>query len=134
VIVVDASVALAWCFADENDEIADRALDRVVREGGCAPAHWPMEIANGLRSAERRGRVDEKGVERGGRLLGGLGIEIVPVELSTALSALDVARSEGLSAYDAVYLDLAWYRELSLATVDAAVANACRRKGITLVA
>jgi predicted nucleic acid-binding protein len=132
-IVVDASIALAWCFADEADAYADRVLDMVAREGACAPAHWTAEVANGLRSAERRGRTDADGVARAGRLLGNLGVEVVPVELSAAMIALEVARQEELSAYDAIYLDLAWFRRLPLATIDQAVARACRHRGIGLV-
>ena len=56
-IVVDASVALAWCLADEQDELTERVLQRVVADGAIAPAHWSLEVANGLWSAERRGRL-----------------------------------------------------------------------------
>ena len=52
--VVDASVILAWCLLDEASLIADRVIDRLLTEGGIAPAHWPLEVANGLRMAERR--------------------------------------------------------------------------------
>jgi predicted nucleic acid-binding protein len=129
-IVVDASVTLAWCFLDENDDEARRALDRVVREGAVAPAHWPLEVANGLRSAKRRGRIDDEGIGRAGRLLNDLGIEIAPVELSTALGTLETADAYDLSAYDALYLDLAWIRALPLATIDTPLSAACRRHGV----
>ncbi|MGH2406756.1 MAG: type II toxin-antitoxin system VapC family toxin [Candidatus Limnocylindrales bacterium] len=133
-IVVDASIALAWCFANEQDEYADRILDRVIRESAIAPAHWPLEVANGLRTAERCGRIADADVSRASRLLNDLGVEIVPVELSTATgSVLDVARDHDLTTYDAVYLDLASFRGLSLATIDGALAAACRRAGVDLV-
>ncbi len=128
-IVVDASVALAWCLADEEDAYAERILEGVAREGAIAPAHWPVEVANGLRSAERRGRLAEDELPRLGKLLNDLGIDIVPVELTTALSALDVARGHDLSVNDAVYLDLALYRKLSLATLDDRLVTACANAG-----
>jgi predicted nucleic acid-binding protein len=56
VFVVDASVALAWCFADETSDYADRILGRLEQDDAVAPAIWPLELANGLRTAERRGR------------------------------------------------------------------------------
>ena len=129
-IVVDASIALAWCLGDEGDEYAERMLDRAVAETAIAPAHWPIEVANGLRSAERRGRIDAEELWQVGKLLKDLGVEIVPVELSTALGTLDTARDHDLSAYDAVYLDLARSRDLPLATIDRPLAKACRKAGV----
>ena len=128
-IVVDASVALAWCLADEADEYAERVLERVSREGAVAPAHWPMEVADGLRSAERRGRLKPDELPRLGRLLADLGVQILPVELTTALLALDTAREHDLSVYDAVYLDLALFRNVPLATLDDRLARACEQAG-----
>lgn len=129
-IVVDASVTLAWCLADEADEYAERILDRVASESAIAPAHWPIEVANGLRTAERRGRIAADDLFRVSKLLNDLGVEIVPVELSTALGTLETARTHDLSAYDAVYLDLAQFRGLALATIDGSLAKACRDLGV----
>jgi predicted nucleic acid-binding protein len=135
VIVVDASVALAWCLADEGDEYAERMLARVALETALAPAHWPLEVANGLLSAERRGRIGADDQPTLARLLDGLGVEIVPVELSTVLwSVLDVAREHGLSAYDAAYLDLARFKGLPLATLDVPLRDACRSAGVEVAA
>ncbi len=133
-IVVDASVALAWCLKDETSDFADRALERVIAEGGSAPAHWPMEVANGIRSAERRGRIDEEEIAQVSQLLDRLGIEVVPVELTTAMwSILDAARAHDLSAYNAAYLDLARFRRVPLATLDDRLRKACKSAGVGLV-
>ena len=35
-IVVDASVALAWCLSDEEDELAERVLVQVAADGAIA--------------------------------------------------------------------------------------------------
>ena len=131
--VVDTSVILAWCLEDESSEIADAAMRRLVSEGGIAPAHWPLEVANALRSAERRGRLDGPALRRLHPRLISLPVEIVPVELSAALGAIETARLE-LSVYDATYLDLADFRGLGLATVDERLAQACRAEGIPLIA
>jgi len=133
-IIVDASVTLAWCLADEADAYAEEILERVVDEGAAAPAHWPLEVANGLRSAERRGRLSEEDLAQVRSLLAGLGIEVVPVELSTAAgTVLDAARRHGLSAYDAAYLDLAAFRAVPLATIDGPLREACTRAGVERV-
>lgn len=134
-IVVDASIALAWCLSDEADEYAERMLERAARETAMAPAHWPLEVANGLRTAQKRGRIGVDELPRVRQLLSDLDIRIVPVELSTGLgTVLDVARTHELSAYDAAYLDLAMFRGLPLATLDAPLAAACREAGVDLAA
>ncbi len=132
--VLDASVALAWVFDDEASEVADRILDRLEREPAIAPAHWPLEIGNALRTAERRGRLQASELPRLRVMLTALPIEIVPVELSTAIGGvLDTARAHDLTAYDAAYLDLAYVRDLELATVDRRLRAACEAAGVALV-
>src|SRR5438045_1808666 len=54
--VLDSSVALAWCFADERDTYADAVAVRLATTGAVVPAIWPLEIANALLVGERRGR------------------------------------------------------------------------------
>ena len=132
--VVDASVVLAWCFDDESSDGAEAAIDRLTVEGGIVPAHWPLEIANAIRVAERRQRVDDAGIRRLKSMVGSLPIDIAPVELTTAFGLIDLARRHDLSVYDAAYLDLADVRGVSLATVDRRLADACRAAGVPLIA
>ena len=49
VFVVDASVALAWCFEDEATNWTEEFLER-LRQGDriIVPAHWATEVANAL--------------------------------------------------------------------------------------
>jgi predicted nucleic acid-binding protein len=132
--VVDASVVVAWCLEDESSPAADAAVVRLMAEGGIAPAHWPIEIASALHSAERRGRLDAVSIGRLRPRLTGLPIEILPIKFSTALSVIETARRLDLSVYDACYLDLADIRGIGLATVDTRLAQACRLAGIPLIA
>ena len=132
--VIDASIALAWCFEDEASSFADSVLSRLEDEEGVAPSIWPLEVANGLRSAERRGRIDEREVPGIVRLLATLPIEVVPTTLEQALGdVLSLARSAGLSTYDAAYLDLALRRGLPLATADEYLSQAAQASSIDLV-
>jgi predicted nucleic acid-binding protein len=131
--VVDASVILAWCLEDESSESAEAAVGRLLSEGGIAPAHWPLEVANGIRSAERRGRVQQSDLSRIQGLLRAMPVEVIPVELSTALGIQDTARTHGLSVYNAAYVDLAEFRGLGLATIDQHLAAACRAAGVPVI-
>jgi predicted nucleic acid-binding protein len=54
-LVLDASVALSWCF--KNEATAYRVLERLATEAASVPAIWHLEIANVLALSERRGRI-----------------------------------------------------------------------------
>jgi predicted nucleic acid-binding protein len=134
VFVVDASVALAWCFADEASELADRVLEQLEHGEALAPSIWPLEVANGLRTAERRGRLDLADLSYVRELLVSLPVQVEVVSLDAALGEVtEIGRQLDLTAYDAAYLALAARRGLSLATVDDRLRRACERAGVELV-
>jgi predicted nucleic acid-binding protein len=133
-LVVDASIALAWCFEDEASPASDAVLDLVKSDGAIVPSLWHLELANVLLQAERRGRT----------ILGGLVARLelldqLPIATDAETSGrawrevLALARSERLTTYDAAYLELAVRRGLSLATRDEALLGAAKRLGIALV-
>ena len=132
--VVDASVTLAWCFGDEGSELAERVLDRLAGEEALAPAIWPLEVANALRTAERRGRLDLADLAQVRGLLLALPVRVEGVPLDAALGEVtELARALELTACDAAYLALAARRGLALATVDERLQRACERAGVELV-
>jgi predicted nucleic acid-binding protein len=134
VFVVDASVALAWCFDDQASGTADDVLGRLEHEEAIAPAIWLLEVANGLRTAERRGRLDLADVARIRDLLLSLPIEVEVVDLRLALGEVtEIARSLELTAYDAAYLALAARRGLVLASVDDRLRRAATAAGVPLI-
>ena len=59
--VMDASVAMSWCFADESTLYTRSVLDQLTTSYGEVPALWPVEIANSLSVNERKKRVTEEG-------------------------------------------------------------------------
>jgi predicted nucleic acid-binding protein len=73
-VVVDASVALAWCFPDEASDYADGVLVALEGRTLIVPAVWALEITNAVLVAERRKRVKRSDVRRSAELLGGLTI------------------------------------------------------------
>lgn len=132
--VVDASVTLAWCFDDELTERADRILERLTAEDAIAPSIWPLEVANGLRSAERRSRLAAGELPGLRQLLSALPIQVEPESLQGALGeVLEIARALNLTAYDAAYLALAVRRGLALATVDERLRTAADHAGVELL-
>ena len=133
--VVDNSVALAWCFEDEQTAGIMALLDRVVDAGAVAPQLWPIEALNGLLTAERRGRIDPSVRRRLASFLQQLPIEIDEemARQSWTVTAR-LAEQHRLTAYDATYLELAMRRALPLATNDVALIAAAHAAGVDLLA
>ena len=130
--VVDASVALAWCFDDEATGATDALLGRAAAEGVVVPALWFLEVANALLTAERRGRLTPAQTLEVLTRLAALPAERDSVAVSpTAVLAL--ARAQRLTAYDAAYLELAIRRELPLATLDEELRRAGQAAGVPLL-
>lgn len=118
-LVVDASVALSWFLGDEESGEADAALARLEEETAVVPGLWALEVANALVAAERRGRITEAEAGRILSLLDALPIEEDPAPREvTQRTVHGLARSHGLSAYDAAYLELAIRRGAELVTLD----------------
>jgi predicted nucleic acid-binding protein len=118
-LVIDASVTLAWCLGDEKSEYADGVLQRLSLDSAMVPSVWPIEVANGLIVAERRGRLTASEIPRVDQLLSVLSIRVAEAALSYALGPiLTVARTHNLTAYDACYLELAMREGLPLASLD----------------
>ncbi|MBD2505706.1 type II toxin-antitoxin system VapC family toxin [Nostoc muscorum FACHB-395] len=132
--VLDCSVAISWCLVDENDDYANDILAMMPDSEAFVPGIWSLEIANTLVVAERRNRMTKKQSEQAIALLQSL---LIQVDLFTDAKALDatlnLARQEGLAAYDAAYLELALRLQLPLATLDTRLAEAATRCGVGLV-
>ena len=129
--VLDASIALSWCFEDEVSEYADAVLELLRDDIAFGPSVWPLEIANGLLIGQRRGRLSIAEVARAFDLVLGLPLSLHDVPLELALgSVADLAATQRLSAYDAAYLDLAMRQGLPLATQDGDLRAAAGRLGV----
>jgi predicted nucleic acid-binding protein len=130
-IVIDASVALAWCFPDEASEYADAILVALEDQSVLVPSIWSMEITNALLVGERRKRIRQPELRRFVDLLKGLSVvEDGQPFADTVNNVLPLARDYNLSAYDAAYLDVAIRHEAPLATFDAALQKAARAAGV----
>jgi predicted nucleic acid-binding protein len=123
--VLDASVAVAWCFDDESSPAAWALLDRLRTAPAQVPALWPLEIGNILVGAERRRRISQARTVEFLGILGDLDIRVDPDVPGRAFrDVLPLAREQRLTTYDATYLELAMRLGLPLATKDAALIRA----------
>ncbi len=117
-LVVDASVSLKWALDDE--ESTEEAL--ALRDDGVrgvfrmvAPSLWLYEVANGLITATRRGRLSP---ENGSSLLSHLTLVGVAFSDPEIDECYEAALRYGVALYDAVYLALAETLGVTLWTGD----------------
>lgn len=132
--VLDTSVTMSWCFEDEATPYTEAALDRLLGATAVVPAIWPLEVANVLLSAGRRGRLTEAQSARFVELLGALPIVMEQPSVDRIFgSVLPLGRQHGLSAYDAAYLELAARQGLPLATRDERIITAAAAIGVRIL-
>ena len=130
-LVLDCSATMAWLFPDEATDATERLRDSLVEDRAFVPSLWPVEVANVLLAATRRRRIRVDEWPGICAHLDALPIEIDPVSTSRVWGAvLELANRHGLSAYDAMYLELAVRMRIPLATLDRALAAAGRAAGV----
>ena len=132
--VLDASMTMSWCFADESNPYSRRVLDSLLDSYAEVPALWPFEIANVLAVNEKRRRLTKTASVEFLQTLSGLDIRIdksFPAVDGKVL--LPLVWRHGLTAYDAAYLELAKRKGLPLASFDKELIAASPLEGVTLV-
>jgi predicted nucleic acid-binding protein len=118
-IVLDASVALAWCFEDEQSAYAEATLDALANQPGVIPSAWALEVANVLALATRKRRITTRQLRDAIQVLRELPLRVEETSLDAVWDRVQplAARNE-LTVYDATYIDLALRLGLPLATLD----------------
>jgi predicted nucleic acid-binding protein len=133
-LVIDASAALQWVFKDEASAASDRLFERVAVEGASVPAVFPIEFANVLVQAERRKRVTAAYSSERLAVLSQLRITVDALPAGRIWTeTITLARIEGLTVYDASYLELAMRLGASLATRDQGLIAAAQRRGLAVL-
>lgn len=135
--VLDASVAISWCFPGDPTEdtpYSRRILSTLAMRDALVPEVWPFEIANILFvSFKRRKRITEEQIKEYLDRLMALPIRVEPGDLWANVRLESRARAWNLTAYDAAYLDLALRKHLPLATADDDLKKAALAAGIEVL-
>lgn len=133
-LVIDGSTTLGFVLKDEQAPQSLKALETV--ESGVptfVPAHWCIEVANGLIMAERRKRASQADITEALGLVAALPVITDDETAQRAASNTPaLARQYGLTIYDAAYLELAMRKGAALATTDHALAKAARAAGVSI--
>jgi predicted nucleic acid-binding protein len=129
-VTLDTSVGLAWLLNKEQPEWIDRLLAE-ARSGAVAltasTLFW-LEVGNRL--AREPTMTHDQAID-GMMRLESIGIETMELERPMRLRALQLARSERLSMYDASHLALADALRAPLATLDRKLDEAAARHGLS---
>lgn len=133
--VLDASVALSIIFEDEFSSYSDAVAEVLKRSHAVVPMVWPLEIANAILTAVRRGRIPKADAPL---LIGTVDRLRVTIDRGMApefltQATLTVGLAHRLSAYDSSYLELAMRRGLPLATQDERLMRAASAAGIDIL-
>jgi len=132
--VLDASIALSWCFADESTPTTTALLERLETETAFVPQLWFLEVGNILIGASRKKRISQAKIAEFLDLLSNLNIQ---TDHETAVRGfheiLSLAQSEYLTTYDSAYLELAMRLGIPLASKDMELRKAAKRLGVELL-
>lgn len=132
--VLDASIAIAWCFADEATPFTTELMEHLESEKAHVPQLWTLEMGNILVSAERKKRISFAKITEFLSLLNDLDIQVDHETSRRGFrEIISLAHSEKLTTYDASYLELAMRLGIPLATKDVQLQQAAKRLGVILL-
>jgi predicted nucleic acid-binding protein len=130
--VIDNSVVSGWLIENQSSAYTDAVAERLKTGRAIAPPLLRLEVTNVLRTACKRQRLIAAQAHEMLAALAALPIDI-DVTAPNPAQLLDLALRHDLTAYDAMYLDLALRRALPVATRDQALADAARAAGVGVV-
>ena len=135
--VLDASVAISWCFPGDPTEdtlYSRRVLKELLANDAIVPEIWAFEVANNIFvSHSKRKRISEQQIDEYLSLLRALPIRVESQSLWANIDLESLARRQNVAAYDAAYLDLASRTGLALATSDEPLRQAAIVQNIVLL-
>src|SRR5271170_6685604 len=111
VFVLDASVAVSWCFPgdpEEDTRYSRRILGLLATSDAIVPEIWAFEIANSIFiSYNKRKRITEQQIREYLVLLKALPIRLESQSIMENIDLESLSRRRDLAAYDIAYVNLA---------------------------
>jgi len=134
--VFDCSFSAAFILPDEENREIARVYNAITKDDRVfVPQLWWYEMPSVLKKTVLMKRFEYGEVERFIMNLDALNVTTDAVSgAAYSRRLLTYARDYQLSAYDAVYLDLALRKRAALCTLDDALAGAARRAGLVVAA
>ena len=128
-IVIDASVAIAWCLRDRPGTLdADAVIGQGGLEGMVVPDLFWHEVRSALLVGERKRRIEAGTMNDHMKDIRMLSMATDADHADEAVANL--SRKHGLSGYDAAYLETAIRRKAKLSTLDKKLSRAAAHEGV----
>ncbi len=131
--VLDNSVVTGWYLPEQATAYGQSVAIRLESDKALVPTLWQLELANVLKTACTRGKLD---LETARQILDALGR--LPIEIDTSPAPgqrqlFELAMRYQLSSYDAAYLELAMRHGLAIATQDQHLKEAAMAAGVDIL-
>jgi predicted nucleic acid-binding protein len=132
--VLDNSVVTGWYLSDQANAYTEAIALRLQEDRALVPPLWQLELANVLKVACTRGKLQLNQARQILDVLGQLPIEVDTGPSPGQRQLFELAMRYGLSSYDAAYLELAMRHGLPIATRDEQLKLAAQATGVDIVA
>jgi predicted nucleic acid-binding protein len=131
--VLDNSVVTGWYLPEQATAYGQSVATRLESDKALVPTLWQLELANVLKTACTRGKLD---LDTARQILDALGR--LPIEIDTSPAPgqrqlFELAMRYQLSSYDAAYLELAMRHGLPIATQDLHLKEAAMAAGVDVL-
>ena len=131
--VLDNSVVTGWYLPEQATAYGQSVAIRLESDKALVPPLWQLELANVLKTACTRGKLD---LDTARQILDALGR--LPIEIDTSPAPgqrqlFELAMRYQLSSYDAAYLELAMRHGLAIATQDQHLKAAAMTAGVDVL-
>ncbi|MFI4983838.1 MAG: type II toxin-antitoxin system VapC family toxin [Rickettsiales bacterium] len=127
--VLDCSVAVSWCFEDEQDDYSLGVLEFLSKQVAVVPSLWYYEVCNVLLNAQKQKRASQAVVSNFLNSLNQLPIEVISSANSSMQDLILISARYDLTVYDGSYLDLALKLGVPIATLDKKLIAAVQKSG-----
>ena len=133
-MIVHSEIALAWILKTEELKYAERILIAAKNDSIIVPHIWLAEITNGLVAAKREKLISQSTCIT---FMNSIKYLNIVVDSTNAIGSVDrifdIADQNKLSAYLAMYIDLALRTQRPLATKNRKLMNTCKKMQITII-
>lgn len=131
--VLDNSVVTGWYLPEQATAYGAAIATRLESDKALVPTLWQLELANVLKTACTRGKLDLETARQILDALGNLPIEVDTSPAPGQRQLFELAMRHKLSSYDAAYLELAMRHGLPIATQDAQLKEAAIAAGVSVL-
>ncbi len=130
--VLDNSVVTGWYLPEQRNDYSQTIAKRLERDRAMVPPLWQLELANVLRTACTRGKLDLVQARQILDTMAQLPIDVDAGPAPGQRQLFELAMRHQLSSYDAAYLELALRHGVPIATQDAELKRAAAAAGVDL--